>query len=51
MFVRLEFAFKIYMHRHEFVLYPTNSHHEFNLKGSNNSYTFNTLVHIKYIMI
>jgi hypothetical protein len=30
---------------------PTNSHHEFNLKGSNNSYTFSTLIHIKYIMI
>ena len=27
------------MHKHEFVLYPTNSHHEFKQKGSNNSYT------------
>jgi len=36
------------MHRHEFVFYPTNSHHECNLKGSNNSYTFSTLIHIKY---
>ena len=39
------------MYRYEFVFYPTNSHHEFNLKGSNNSYTFSTLIHIKYIMI
>jgi hypothetical protein len=31
--------------------YPTNSHHEFKQKGSNNSYTFNTLIYTKYIMI
>jgi hypothetical protein len=39
------------MHKHEFVFYPTSSHHEFKQKGSNNSYTLSTLIHTKYIMI
>ena len=39
------------MHRHEFVFYPTSSHHEFKQEGSNNSYAFSALIHTKYIMI